>query len=136
LHVPTAAKLLPDGQLGVAVMYYQRWGQIALKIVSGQRLEYTVSGDPSLAAHFTILPHLGESVATAAGDRSTLSATSLKWYPGAGRHTILVDVPTSPEHLQGSADLFRGPTARPLPSRKRGGPTYQVALPFWLGHGW
>src|SRR5208282_5535181 len=83
LHVPTAAKLLPDGQLGVAVMYYQRWGQIALKIVSGQRLEYTVSGDPSLAAHFTILPHLGESVATAAGDRSTLSATSLKWYPGA-----------------------------------------------------
>ena len=82
-HVPTAAHLLPDGGLGVSLMYNQRWGQIALKIVNDQRLEYTVSGDPSLAAHFTILPHLGESVATAAGDRRTLSAISFEWHPGA-----------------------------------------------------
>jgi hypothetical protein len=83
LHVPTAAKLLPADQMGVSMMYYQRWGQIALKIVSDQRLEYTITGDPSLAAHFTILPHLGASVATAAGDKSTLSATPFEWHPGA-----------------------------------------------------
>jgi hypothetical protein len=83
LHVPTAAKLLGDGQVGVAMMYNQRWGQIALKIVDDQRLEYTFSGDQSLAAHFTILPHLGASVATAAGDKTTLSATPFDWHPGA-----------------------------------------------------
>jgi hypothetical protein len=64
-------------------MYNQRWGQIGLKIASGQRLEYTISGDPSLAVHFTILPHLGKSVATAAGDKSTLSAAPFAWRPGA-----------------------------------------------------
>jgi hypothetical protein len=83
LHVPTAAKLLPEGQMGVSMMYYQRRGQIALKIVDDAHLEYTVSGDPALAAHFTILPHVGASVATAAGDKSTLSATPFAWHPGA-----------------------------------------------------
>ena len=83
LHVPTAAKLLPAPQLGVSMMYYQRWGQIALKIVNNQSLEYTISSDPSLAAHFTILPHIGASISTAAGDKGTLSPTPFEWHPGA-----------------------------------------------------
>ena len=82
-HVPTAAHLLPNGQLGVVLMYGQVRGDIALKIINDQRLEYTVSGDPSLTAHFTILPHLGKSIATAAGDKSTLSTSSFEWHPGA-----------------------------------------------------
>jgi hypothetical protein len=82
-HVPTAAKLLPRDQIGVSLMYNQRWGKIVLKIVNDQRLEYTVSGDPSLAAHFTIMPHVGVSVTSAAGDKCSLSAIPFEWHPGA-----------------------------------------------------
>jgi hypothetical protein len=82
-HVPTAAHLLTDGQIGVSLMYGQHEGQIALKIIGDQRLEYTVTGDPALAAHFTILPHISASITTAAGDKGTLSAMPIEWHPGA-----------------------------------------------------
>jgi len=81
-HVPNEARLLRDGQLGVALGYNQHWGQIALKIIDDRRLEYTITGDSSLDAHFTILPHLGASLSTASGEKATLTATAFEWRPG------------------------------------------------------
>lgn len=82
-HVPNEARLLTDGQLGVALGYNQHWGTIALKIVDDRRLEYAVSGDVALTAHFTILPHMGAIVSTDSGEKTTLSAAPLAWRPGA-----------------------------------------------------
>ena len=82
-HVPTSAHLLTNGQLGLSLLYGTAQGEITLQIVNDRQVDYTVSGDPSLAAHFTILPHLGANIATAAGLDETLSATPFDWHPGA-----------------------------------------------------
>lgn len=81
-HVPTSAQLLTGNRLGVSLTYNHAHGEIALKIINDRRLEYTVSGDASLAAHVTIMPRMGASVETAAGDKTTLSATPFDWHPG------------------------------------------------------
>jgi hypothetical protein len=82
-HVPTSARLLTGDRLGVSLMYNNAQGEITLKMINDHRLEYSVSGDASLAAHVTILPHLGASIAAATGEKTTLSATALDWHPGA-----------------------------------------------------
>ncbi len=82
-HVPDSARLLRGEKLGVTLTYGKAQGEIAVKIVNGGRLEYIVSGDPKLAAHFTILPQLGKSVSTAAGNHMLLTPTPFDWHPGA-----------------------------------------------------
>jgi hypothetical protein len=131
-HVPTEAHLLPNGQLGVVLMYDQVRAEIALNIINAQRLEYTVSCDPSLAAHFTILPHLGKSVAAAAGDMSTLSATPFEWHPGAWfdhagvRFLLPADVvarwpllPHNPYTKDGHAEIGEGRIVLDFPADDR-----------------
>ncbi len=82
-HVPDSARLLTGEKLGVVLTYGKAEGEISVKIVNDRRLEYTVSGDAALAAHFTILPQLGKSVSTAAGKRTTLSPEAFAGSPGA-----------------------------------------------------
>ncbi|HLJ15795.1 MAG TPA: hypothetical protein VKV15_14950 [Bryobacteraceae bacterium] len=83
-HVPDAAHLVHNGNtLGVELIYGSHHGRIALTIVNRNRLEYTIAGDPAMAAHFTILPHMGKQISTAAGQRTALSAAAFDWHPGA-----------------------------------------------------
>lgn len=81
-HVPTSAQLLTDGRLGLALTYNEAHGEITLKIVDDHRLDYTVTGGPELAAHITIMPHIGESITAASGDTAEFSATPFEWHPG------------------------------------------------------
>jgi hypothetical protein len=81
-HVPDSAHLLGGRQIGVSLSYGKAQGEITVNIVNDGRLEYTISGDSSLAAHFTILPQLGKSVSTAAGNHLALSPTPFEWHPG------------------------------------------------------
>ncbi|MEO7143339.1 MAG: hypothetical protein ABI165_07515, partial [Bryobacteraceae bacterium] len=87
-HVPEAARLLDDGRPGVELVYSDRdggkhRGRIRLQIVNRDRLRYTLEGDSAMAAHFTILPRMGQPVKTAVGQTADLGATPFHWQPGA-----------------------------------------------------
>jgi hypothetical protein len=79
-HVPSAARLLSGDAFGVALDYGGLRGQVRLKALDANRLEYTVSGDPSLTAHVTILPDLKEPVATASGKKVMLDRGAFTWH--------------------------------------------------------
>jgi hypothetical protein len=83
-HVPVAAKLLTGGAFGVALDYGDARGEVRLDVLGPDRLAYTVSGDPALAAHITFLPHLGKLLASASGRRAVLGPGAFMWNdPGA-----------------------------------------------------
>ena len=58
-----------------------RTGGNCLKLRTIAAWQYTVSGRRNFAAHVTIMPRMGASVETAAGDKTTLSATVIYWHP-------------------------------------------------------
>jgi len=83
-HIPTSARLLGGGAFGVELDYGGRRGTIRLDIAGPDRLDYTVTADSGMAAHVTLLPRMGQTVASAAGARVTLGAEPFAWTdPGA-----------------------------------------------------
>lgn len=79
VHVPGAAKLLGGGRLGVELDYAGKRGVVEVEIRTPERLVYTVSCDPALAAHVTLLPRVGEALEAASGRKTVLGAEALEW---------------------------------------------------------
>jgi hypothetical protein len=77
-HVPTGARLL-DGAFGVELTYGDHRGRWVLNVKSPQRLEIAISGDPAMTAHATLLPHLGQTLESAAGKRVVLAPEPVAW---------------------------------------------------------
>ena len=83
VHVPTSARVLRGGDLGVELDYGGRRGRIVLKILGPDRLDYIWSGEAGMTAHITLLPHIGQVLKTAAGNAAELGDTPLRLTPGA-----------------------------------------------------
>lgn len=88
LHVPTAARLLRDNRLGVELEYGEARGEVRLNVLGAERLEYSASGDPALAAHVTVLPRMGQAVTSASGKRAEFSGQPFTWTGGAAGEWI------------------------------------------------
>ena len=80
-HVPTAAKLVDDPQLGLELDYGPQRCRVSVEPLDGQRLAFEVSANPQadlpVIAHLTLLPKLGKTLQTAAGTKVTLGEQSL-----------------------------------------------------------
>jgi hypothetical protein len=86
LHVPTATTLDADS-LTLSLRYGATPCRVSIHLLEPNkaRLSYAVEGEPDrpVAAHVTLLPHLGETWETASGQRGTLGAESFQLAPGA-----------------------------------------------------
>ncbi|MCX6621617.1 MAG: hypothetical protein NTY38_11185 [Acidobacteria bacterium] len=78
-HIPVTAKLVLDGAFGVSLDYGDARGEVRLEVLGPDRLAYTVSGDARLAAHLTLLPHIGMPLVSASGSRAVLGPGELVW---------------------------------------------------------
>lgn len=56
VHIPTAAVLAGNRDIGVDLTYRKLTGTIRIAVKSADLLEYTVSGDADLTAHLVLLP--------------------------------------------------------------------------------
>jgi hypothetical protein len=79
VYLPTSARLLAGPDFGVELVYGARKARIALKVVGPDRLEYTVTGDPALVAHITLLPEMKGALACASGKKAALAAGAIEW---------------------------------------------------------
>ncbi|MBN1492368.1 MAG: hypothetical protein JXA69_20820 [Phycisphaerae bacterium] len=86
LHVPTKAVLITDGDVGVDFEYGEQRCAVGVKILDDDRIEYRVSaaepGAAPVAAHVTLLPKMGEAVASASGKGLTLGDEAWAWPAG------------------------------------------------------
>lgn len=75
-HVPSAAKLIPEPDLGLDLTYGPETCRVRVDPKDDTTLdlllETTGQSDLPVAAHLTLLPHLGQPLETAAGQKLTL----------------------------------------------------------------
>lgn len=83
-HTPASARLLGGEAFGVELDYGGRRGRIRLEIAGPDRLEYVVEGETGMAAHVTVLPRMGLTMKSAAGESVVLGGEPFRWQtPGA-----------------------------------------------------
>jgi len=113
VHVPTSAKLLTGDLFGVELDYAGRKGQITLDVKGPERLEYVVSGEPSMTAHIVALRGLGDS---------RPSRPEVRLHPPAEASSVTRCFPTIPTakmerpapNMGGWSSNFRRTESRPL----------------------
>jgi len=81
-HVPREARLVREPDLGLDLRYGPELCRIRVAFIDERKLEYAVestaeSGLP-VVAHLTLIPHLGQSLETAAGSSVRLDATPVE----------------------------------------------------------
>ena len=134
LHVPDSADLLAnDGEAAVQLHYGQTTGRIALRLVSDREMAIALSATPTapmpVAAHITLIAHLGQALHSAVGHCEALGEEALDW--------------PEPEWLEHAGWRLRIPSGARLywpvfphnPYRKDGAATIEearlvVVLPF------
>jgi len=83
-HVPKSAKLISGDDFGISLDYGGKTGEIRLRVLGPDKLEYSVSGDKALTSHLTLLPHLKQPITAASGEKKVLSDEPIEWAkPGA-----------------------------------------------------
>jgi hypothetical protein len=134
VYLPDSAALLKGDNFGVELQYGNRKGRIALRIVGPNRLEYTVSGDPSMTAHVTLLPDMKGVVASAKGKSASLEAGAFVWKAAdagawidfrkaryglpAGAEVLWPTLPHNPYRKDGRADTDEGRVVVEVPLRE------------------
>ncbi|MCZ2080227.1 MAG: hypothetical protein HUU41_08050 [Bryobacteraceae bacterium] len=111
VHVPTSAKLLTGDLFGVELGYAGRKGQITLDVKGPERLDYAVSGEPSMTAHIVALRGFGDSRPSRPEVRLQPPAGSILRYPmlpydpyrkdgkaGAEHGRLVIEFPADGKH--------------------------------------
>jgi hypothetical protein len=84
-HVPKTARLVVDDQLGLDLAYGPETCNVRVRVQDERTLRYTVhstaNSDLPVAAHLTLMPHMGQSLETGAGRHVTLDATPIDLSP-------------------------------------------------------
>ncbi len=82
-HVPSEAELRTEPKPALTLTYGPAQCRAQLRFVDDDTLEYVVAasgqGEQPAAAHVTLIPRIGESIATAAGIKTTLSDEPIEW---------------------------------------------------------
>jgi len=142
-HVPSAAKLIRKPDAGLDLTYGPETCRIRVRPKDDRTLEYlietTKKSDLPVAAHLTLLPHLGQTLETAAGQKTKLGEEPIDWSPEqlGGKLTYA----GYRLHLPKSASLH-WPARRHNPYRKDGRSTraedrIEIRIPFdgeYAGH--
>ncbi len=75
-HVPSKATLVFEPDLGLDLTYGPATGRVRIRPIDDETIEYRIEAESDfalpVAAHLTLLPHLGETLATAAGTQVIL----------------------------------------------------------------
>ncbi len=82
-HVPSKAELIGHPVSGIRFVYGPEQCEIGIDIKDDDTLEYSVQStnesDLPVAAHLTLIPHLGETLETGDDRETTLDEASLNW---------------------------------------------------------
>jgi hypothetical protein len=92
-HVPDAARLLGGGALGVELTFGAAKGQVRLEVKGPDRLEYRVSGDPSLTAHVVSVLRLEPAESFARRYQVNVSPLGKAGAEPAARPTVQLHLP-------------------------------------------
>ncbi|MCU0979764.1 MAG: hypothetical protein MUF25_11430 [Pirellulaceae bacterium] len=84
-HVPSAAVLSVKPELGLDLTYAPESCRVRVVPKDERTLEYRVTATTTaglpVAAHVTLIPHLGKPLETAAGQKTTLGEQPISWTP-------------------------------------------------------
>ena len=84
-HVPSAAELSIKPELGLDLSYGPETCRVRVVPKDERTLEYRVTATTGaglpVAAHVTLLPRLGQTLETAAGQKAVLGGEALRWGP-------------------------------------------------------
>lgn len=84
-HIPSVAELITSPHPGLKLTYGPAQFQLQVEPQSDSKLEYRVKVlrgcHLPLLAHLTLLPHLGQAIATGAGKQAKLTSAPFEWSP-------------------------------------------------------
>ncbi len=84
-HVPSAAKLVLEPEPGLDLTYGPETCRIRVRVKDERTLECTIEAtaesDLPVAAHLTLIPHIGQPLETAAGEKVTLGSDPVSLSP-------------------------------------------------------